>query len=189
MDLKNFNEEELQLIKNQQFFQTKKNVLEKVEWFFSQLPSKIDATFSSLDLAAYNPKISKGENYHDFPYRVLDFPNNFSKNNYLALRVIFIFGHGFSFHFIKTIDNKGEIIQNISNIFSKDIFINIQENLWVHHYDNEIYIKLIDLSSNDLENIINTQNNLKLSFFSNALDFSSIEAELFEFIRKMNELL
>ena len=43
-----------------------------------------------------SPKISKGENYRGLPYVMLDYPRLFGREEVLAIRTFFWWGHGFS---------------------------------------------------------------------------------------------
>ncbi|HEY6901247.1 MAG TPA: hypothetical protein VI233_11410, partial [Puia sp.] len=54
-----------------------------------------------------SPKISKGENYKGLPYVMLDYPRLFGREDVLAIRTFFWWGHGFSV----TLHLKGEYRQ------------------------------------------------------------------------------
>src|ERR1700743_3182070 len=42
------------------------------------------------------PKISRGENYRGLPWVMLDYPRVFGREDVLAIRTMFWWGHGFS---------------------------------------------------------------------------------------------
>lgn len=48
------------------------------------------------EIISSTPKISKGEQYKEMPYVVLDYPRFFSKENVFAIRTFFWWGHYFS---------------------------------------------------------------------------------------------
>lgn len=94
--------DEMQLVNNSAWILTKHRVIEKVYRLFGQLSDEMQACLAAqqevLPVVLYqlSPKISRGEQYEQLPYVVLDYPRVFSKENVFAVRSFFWWGHYFS---------------------------------------------------------------------------------------------
>jgi len=93
--------DEMSLVQNSHWILTKHRVIEKVYAMFGGLSDAMrDVVSSTLglpeEMLASSPKISKGEQYERMPYVVLDYPRVFSKDDVLAVRTFFWWGHYFS---------------------------------------------------------------------------------------------
>ena len=83
--------DELQLAQNSDWILTKRNIIDKVVLLFSgccdNMRDIIQAEKNRLPPEAFlsEPKISKGENYRQLPYVILDYPRNFAAGNILRL--------------------------------------------------------------------------------------------------------
>lgn len=80
---------------------TKHRIIEKVYALFGQTAEILQqrvAAQTALPEAARSstPKISRGENYRQLPWVMLDYPRVFSKTDTLAIRTFFWWGQGFS---------------------------------------------------------------------------------------------
>ena len=93
---------ELSLVTDPAFILTKRAIIEKVYELFARNIEVIKSEFETaavklpLAVASGTPKISKGENYRQLPYVMLDFPRCFSGNDVFALRTLFWRGPCFS---------------------------------------------------------------------------------------------
>lgn len=93
--------EEWQLVQNSAWILTKHAVIDKVYTMFGLLAQEMQSrllTPHGLPDAVLrpSPKISKGEQYRQMPWVVLDYPRCFSKEDVLAVRSFFWWGHYFS---------------------------------------------------------------------------------------------
>jgi hypothetical protein len=94
--------EELELVKSTDWILTKHRVIAKVYDMFGLLAVQMQEYIkyhhnglpAALDLIA--PKISKGEQYEQLPWVVLDYPRIFSKSDVFAVRTFFWWGNYFS---------------------------------------------------------------------------------------------
>ena len=96
-------EPELAKVQDANWIFTKHLIMEKAAAILRGQVQEINNQFNFLlqwdafkELTATMPKISKGENYLQLPYLILDYPAIFEKNNIFALRTFFWWGNFFS---------------------------------------------------------------------------------------------
>jgi hypothetical protein len=95
-------EEEMELATNKAFILTKQRVIQKVTVLMGGLAEAMQAGWECSgyhwpeEILHSSPKISKGEQYRQMPYVVLDYPRVFSKEHVFAIRHFFWWGHYFS---------------------------------------------------------------------------------------------
>ena len=105
--------EEMQLVTSSDWILTKHRIIQKVYVLFGQLSEQMQALLSenqsALPTAIFllSPKIAKGEQYEALPWVVLDYPRVFSKEEVMAVRSFFWWGHYFSI----TLHLKGKFLQ------------------------------------------------------------------------------
>jgi hypothetical protein len=91
---------ELQLVTQPDWILTKNNIIQKVYALLGDVSNiyQQQALLQQLpaEVIAIAPKISKGENYQELPYVMLDYPRFFSKEDVFAVRCFFWWGHYFS---------------------------------------------------------------------------------------------
>ena len=94
-----------------------------------------------------SPKISKGENYQGLPYVMLDYPRLFGREDVLAIRTFFWWGHSFSV----TIHLKGTyrdhylpvMQQHRAELTAAGFHIGISEDEWRHEHIPETYRPIV----------------------------------------------
>jgi hypothetical protein len=101
--------EEMRLVTDPAWILTKNSVMGKVVAMFAglsegwkamreenkALPSKSPGMLA-LNISPMETKISRGENYRGLPWVMLDGPREFSREDVLAIRTFFLWGHAFS---------------------------------------------------------------------------------------------
>lgn len=139
-------EDDLIKIQNREFLLRKVEIIRGVKQLFSEAKNRLDSVLemaaktSGLDLSSSRAKISQGENYRGLPYVVLDHPGIFEKDNVVALRTMFWWGHEFS----NTIHLQGRSLEKIRpclvNHFSEkggqEVYVCVNDSPW--EYDFEI---------------------------------------------------
>jgi hypothetical protein len=101
-----FSPDEIRLIHDHRIFDIKSEIVSKITILFSGIEEEIrkDLELVSFDFPENSliraGKISKGENYLNCPYLVLDYPRLFSKADIFSFRTIFWWGHYLSNAFI-----------------------------------------------------------------------------------------
>ena len=96
-----------------------------------------------LPLNWATPKISKGENYKGLPWMVLDYPRAFGREDVLAIRTLFWWGHYFSM----TLHLKGKykdlfipvIRERIALLAEAGFHISVSDDEWRHELDSDNY--------------------------------------------------
>ncbi len=93
--------EEIQMIRSTDWVFTRKSIIAKVYELFGGLAAAgreqlSRYTFLPAPLLSSEPKISRGEQYRELPYVILDYPKVFGKDGVLALRTMFWWGKYFS---------------------------------------------------------------------------------------------
>jgi len=95
---------ELAVLKDREFMPVKLRVARKLEAKLKQvgqaLQSEVETHGRHLPEAARAtpPKLSRGENYQSYAYRVMDYPRVFDKKDMLAFRSMVLWGHPVGFH-------------------------------------------------------------------------------------------
>jgi hypothetical protein len=98
--------------------------------------------------AAWEPKISKGENYKGLPWVMLDYPRVFGKEDVLAIRTMFWWGHAFSM----TLHLKGKymrlfvpvILRRREELAAAGFRAGISEEEWEHAHTEATYRSLAE---------------------------------------------
>jgi hypothetical protein len=162
--------EEMRMAANKEFILTKQEVIKKVCELMGALSVNMQKHITEKggyfppEIINSSPKISKGEQYRQMPYVVLDYPRFFSKEDVFAVRMFFWWGHYFS----STLHLKGKYLSK----YSAAIIQAIGEGL-LDEYDME--------SNGDEFNFdLNSGNYQKIK---NAMSHTAIDAYQFSFLK------
>jgi hypothetical protein len=162
-------EKELRALKDTDFLLTKSRALEKIYKLLEvtrdeliKSVTKTDFSFpDGTDIAT--GKISRGQNYKNLPYMVLDYPTLFINESSFAFRTMFWWGNFFSstLHLEgNALDEHRKIItENCDNLLNNNIYIGVGETPWQYHYSEDNYLPL----TKDQKNLISNCEFLKLS--------------------------
>lgn len=119
-----FDHSDIDLLKNKAWILHKNKVLEEIENQLYQAAKNLQETesyqsFKSKFPELKNiPKVNRGENLEGLPYRLLDFPVYFDKENILAFRLLFWWGR--PIHFILHL--KGKYLDAVDQRQLKTLF-------------------------------------------------------------------
>jgi len=144
-------EPELAKVQDANWIFTKHLIMEKAAAILRGQVQEINNQFNFLlqwdafkELTATMPKISKGENYLQLPYLILDYPAIFEKNNIFALRTFFWWGNFFSINLhvsgIYKTAFQDTLLKNINGC--GDLFYCSNENEWQHHFEDNNFKKI-----------------------------------------------
>ena len=93
MDAKvQFTADEMRLVSDPAWILTKNSIIRKVVEVFGELSGE----WRGMLVWDGDPKISRGEQYKGLPWVMLDYPRVFGKEDVLAVRTMFWWGHYFS---------------------------------------------------------------------------------------------
>ncbi len=165
--------QELLIVEDTSWVLTKQQIIKKVyELFHAQVPviqQLIGNTKNHLPPALLSviPKISRGENYRNLPYVILDYPSMFDKENIFALRTMFWWGNFFSITLHLTGRFKKLYQQDITNNIQKkgegDFYVCVNDKGWEHHFDAVNYLPAHSLTTEELDSHLNRKEFLKVA--------------------------
>ncbi|MEQ8473850.1 MAG: hypothetical protein RIC35_21820 [Marinoscillum sp.] len=166
-------DEELAILTDVRFLRLKNELSEKIIRYLAQIERSLhkevqqahfhfpEGTFLKAG------KISKGEQYKELPYFILDYPRLFTQKEVFAFRTMLWWGH----HFSATLHLHGEILtshkEQIVKKLAEDkgLYFCINESPWEYHYDPDNYLLINDLEERDLIRQIEQNGFIKISSF------------------------
>lgn len=168
-----FSQKDLLFIADSDFLKTKRIITKKIERLLIETQALLkpivvkSAPAISESLLVQGGKISRGENYRDLPYQVLDYPRLFTKESVFSYRSMFWWGNFFSC----TLHLQGEplnkfrttLARTIPENGSSDIFFCINNTPWEYHYETSNYLKLEDIPVKQMKAYIDERPFIKLS--------------------------
>jgi hypothetical protein len=163
--------EELALASNTQVILTKHKITQTVQQMFSMHAALAQQHLAGLHLPTEvknsSPKISKGENYLQLPWVMLDYPRVFTQQNIFAIRTMFWWGNFFSctLHVSGKYKQQFEtsILTNISNTQYQQFFICNSNDEWQHHFEPNNYITVESCNQQQLNELLQQKNFIKIS--------------------------
>lgn len=178
------------LVKIQELLAATKKSLEIVVHSTENRQQTTDnSTFSFPEGTKFNGKISKGENYRQLPYFVLDYPTLFDNDHIFAYRVMFWWGHFFSF----TLHLQGRFLQQYRTTIVKNLdlsdaektYISVGETPWEYHYEPDNYQLLSQLNKTSLFK----KDFLKISQKIELEEWKELPEKASEFLERMLSLM
>ncbi|MCP9750655.1 hypothetical protein [Ferruginibacter sp. HRS2-29] len=154
-------EAELDKVCDKEWILTKQRITEKVYDLLGLHAAAVRQAFAAhgdffgAEITGSFPKISKGENYLQMPYVMLDYPSVFGRDHIFALRTMFWWGNFFSCtlllkgHYADTF--RESIIHNLQK-GSSGIYICIGHNEWDHHFEAGNYVPASEYNMEELGN-------------------------------------
>ena len=167
-----FTAEELSVLNNSHFFTVKLSATKKIMTIFGQLEADLKAEMEITDfdrdegLNISSGKIFRGENYHNLPYVMLDFPRLFNTKSVFAFRNMFWWANGFSF----TLHLQGEawkkrkkkIQKNLHKLQGQGFFICVNDTPWQYHFEPTNYVELDNFLNMNRGESLSTMSFIKL---------------------------
>ena len=150
---------ELELVNNADCILTKNRIIQKVANLFGELSNTyrqdIDkhTTFTDSEVFSLAPKVSRGEQYQQLPYMMLDYPRYFTLQDIFAVRTFFWWGNHCSIQLVlkgKYLAEYGASIDNYFQLFgkyaseTKDWYVGVGADPWQHHFEKDNYISIAD---------------------------------------------
>ena len=148
-------DEERALIRDRTFLRSKKKALAKISSLLTDSGKKLQKMVREQypiiekSYAAMPPKVSRGENYHGLPYRVLDFPRFFEQETTFSYRVVFLWGYYINFSlYLGEELVKPEVLLKAKS--DNAIYFCIAQTPWEHHFTVENFKKLHAVREDEL---------------------------------------
>lgn len=108
-----FSKADLTLLNDSKIIERKNSVLKQIELQLKNLGNNTLAQHPSFKQFSSTPKVSKGENFEGYPFRILDYPRFFTKSDVFAFRTLIWWGNMINF----TLHLKGEyLIKHFSQL-------------------------------------------------------------------------
>jgi hypothetical protein len=190
---------EMELVNNADLILTKNAILKKVNLLLGHIQIKqqhylaLHATGLPEKVTESSPKISKGENYKELPYLILDQPRFFEHENIFAVRTMFWWGHFFSvtLHLSGIYKKEAEekIIAGYKDFREKGFYFYINEDPWGHHFEKDNYMQLQEISKNDFEKSVRGNSFIKLAAKIPLLQWVDAEEILLDYFKEIIDRL
>lgn len=145
---------EMALFGDAAFILTKNHILGQTKALLEEVQERMQQTASAQwpgsGLFTISPKISRGENYRQMPYLVLDYPRLFGQTDIFAIRSFFWWGHFFSstLHLCGSYAERygPKILAAMPQLAAQDYFIQTGPDPWAHYFEGN-YIPIKDLDA------------------------------------------
>lgn len=189
--------EELACFQNKEFFDLKRQIHSKITSAMNDICADLkDLCKNRIELhniiCNNEPKISRGENYLNYPYWILDYPRCFEHNNVFALRTMVWWGNEISFtlHISGTYKHIWEksLSANV-NLWPDDTYICVGESPWQYHFQKCNYQLTSSLTKKEITYILRKKNFIKLSRRIELSDFENIKLRALDSYKTFLELL
>ena len=123
--------------------------------------------FFTQGLSPGNGRLYQGEHHGPFPWRALDFPVNFSKQDHFTFRTLLLWGHHFSFHLLlsgKWLDRfLPKLVQHLPDLAAAGLQISLQSSQWEWNFNSETHLPLDKASPHKVQELAAQKGFLKLS--------------------------
>lgn len=167
--------DEWDLINVTEIFKYKPAILKKVEFYLEELRSalidelKIHPKSYPPDTDLTKGQIARGENHKGFPFLSLDIPQKFSKTEFFTYRTLFWWGHYLGFSLIL----KGSDLDTYLNRLKEyrrdaaceNIYLSRHSSPWEWELSKTHFSKVSELSKNEIQEIADRLQYLKLARF------------------------
>jgi hypothetical protein len=164
---------ELAVLKDREFMPVKQRVTQKLEQQLTQLGhdllAEVERNGQHLPSAirAQSPKLSRGENYQSYAYRVMDYPRVFGKEDMLAFRSMVLWGHPVGYHLMLAGQYRAHyreaMVQAIPRL-PEGYLLSAQRTPWRWEPDHEL-LPAHQLTAETVAEIIEARAFIKVSYF------------------------
>ena len=136
--------EERQLLLDERFILTKRSILQKTEQLFGHMSDLfrekvVERKMEQEAFMRLTPKIARGENYHELPWVMMDYPRLFTKTDVCAIRCFFWWGHYCSITLHVSGIYQERFQQSIIEFLQKE-----KESAWVFSIGDDPWQHIID---------------------------------------------
>jgi hypothetical protein len=161
---------ELEMVCNTDWILTKQSIILKVYQLFGDFSDSIQQQISSNlteNICSKSPKISRGENYQNLPYVMLDYPRCFSKNETVAVRTFFWWGNFCSINLHLSGKSKAVVMPKLIEQFSffqqHDFSICVNNTPWEHHFEPDNFVPVKTISFEHFKNVLEREPFVKIA--------------------------
>ena len=188
---------ELAIVTDKEFILTKHRIIQQVFALFQQQVPVIQQylqTFWNSQLGYDRlPKISKGDQYRQLPYVVMDYPAVFNKQDRMAIRTLFLWGDSFGV----TLHLAGrykmllwqQILHHLMQNRTQPFYISVSKNEWEHHFEVDNYLLLSDFSPSSLLKHLEESTFIKIALRYPLAQWNDMGKHFEDAYRSLSELL
>lgn len=149
-------DKELELVCNTDWILTKHNIIQKIYQLFGEVQPRLESLLMAnkhnlpAEVFVQGAKISKGENYQQLPYVMLDYPRFFGKEDMLAIRTFFWWGNFFSVSVLLSGSFLLTAIPLLNAAFNslqqKEYWVCVSDSPWHHHFEEDNFSQINTLT-------------------------------------------
>lgn len=171
-----FTAAESQVLQDHTFLPLKHKATDKIISLMSSLREALDEVWTEegqhwdVPCTKDDVKISRGENYRQLPYVILDYPRKFSRDDVFAFRSMFWWGHFFSY----TLHLQGHSLEQYrprlmdrlpaaKSDKPSQVYLGVGDTPWQYHYQPDNYQLLSDCSDAQIQQVLRDWEFVKLS--------------------------
>jgi len=161
---------ELELVCNTDWILTKQIIIQKVYNVFGLAAAEMQRQLaeSKPELNRLTtPKISKGENYRQLPYVILDYPRLFTKEDTAAIRTFFWWGNFCSVSVQLAgkykAGAKQKLLDHYCFLSTNDYFICVADAPWEHHFEKDNIMAVSAASAEEFTTLITSKPFVKIA--------------------------
>lgn len=180
----NLSSEELIILSDADFLKSKKAITGKIEDQLKEIYTTLKGSIKNWKIDPHvlntNGKISKGENYQDLPYFVLDYPRIFGEDTF-SIRTIILWGRYIGLYFI--VSGKYLDYVNIEKLLNaeKSVLISVKDSPWEHLITDENYKPLTDFNQEIVDTLIKKNGFLKIALKLNLNEIPDLKDRVLSF--------
>ena len=177
MEDKKLTNREMEILSDREFMPMKHRICEKIERSLADLHERLQAKIQDTEGipgSQKTGKISRGENYLTYAYRVLDFPAVFEKENIFTFRSLVLWGHHISFHLILSGQYKDtfqDALWNRKELIFPNALLDQREDPWNWLPDSNILTNLSELKD---KHSFSKHSFLKISHYLDLQEFEKV---------------
>ncbi|MCW3461845.1 hypothetical protein [Chitinophaga nivalis] len=164
---------EAAIVSSPTVIELKNSAIDKVMGLMGQLQEVLAAYDRTTDFP-FDPewvlqggKISKGEQYKQLPWVMLDYPRYFNKSAVFAFRTMFWWGHYFSctLHLAGTVKVRfsDALVNGYEKLALAGFQVYVQEDPWEHDFENGNYSLIGEMTFEDWKRLVGRHDFIKLA--------------------------
>lgn len=176
---------ELAVLKDRDFMPIKQRVARKLEAQLTRLGHGLLATAQQADSALpevvfeAQPKLARGENYHSYAYRLVDFPRVFAGEDMLAFRSIVLWGHAVGYHLMLAGRYRARYLAPLAEAIPElpaGYFLCAQDTPWRWEHDQDGLVPAQGLTAATSAELLQARAFAKVSYFLPLDQIDQLEA-------------
>jgi hypothetical protein len=164
---------ELAVLKDRDFLPTKQRVSRKVEGWLTELGQRLQSEVQSAPqlpslLQQSTPKLSRGENYHSYAYRVLDYPRWFEGEDMLTFRTLVLWGHPIGYHLMLAGGPRQRYLADLTAAIPRlpeGYTLSAQDHPWIWEAQADGLIPAQHISPQTCQQVLAERHFIKVSYF------------------------